>query len=63
MGTMGVGRGGRGGLGPLDFEIISKKRLFFQFREVKNKFHRFWSPLGKNYPLLAPPRKKSFRRP
>ena len=31
----------------LDFEIISKKRLFFQFLGVKNKFHRFWPPLEK----------------
>jgi len=39
---MGVRRGGNGG-----FEIISKKRLFFQFRGVKNKFHHFWPPLEK----------------
>ena len=56
---MGVGRGGRGGLAPLDFEIISKKRLFFQFRGVKNKFHHFW-PLWKKVwenSLLLPPGK------
>jgi len=40
--------GGRGGLDPpLEFENISKKRLFFQFQGVKNKFHRFWPPLEK----------------
>jgi len=51
---MGVERGvAGGGQGPtLDFEIISKKRLFFQFRGVKSKFHHIW-----------PPWKKSFRRP
>jgi len=48
---MGVGRGGgRGGQAPLDFENFSKKRLFFQFRGVKIKFH-------------FPPLEKSFRRP
>ena len=31
----------------LDFEIISKKRLFFQFRGAKNKFHHFCPPLEK----------------
>ena len=52
---MSVGRGDF--CAPLDFEIISKKRLFFQFRGVKNKFHRFWPPPGKTFwenPLLAP---------
>ena len=61
---MGVGRGGL--WPPLDFEIISKKRLFFQFRGVKTKFHRFmvspWKKFWEN-PVLAPPWKKSFRRP
>ena len=45
---MGVGSGGRGAFSPLDFEIISIKRLFFQFRKVKNKFHHFWPLPGKN---------------
>jgi len=36
-------------LAPLDFEIISKKGLFFQVRGVKNKFHHFWAPPGKNF--------------
>ena len=35
----------RGSSHPLHFEIISKKRLFFQFRGVKTKFHHFWPPL------------------
>jgi len=51
-------RGGRGGLGLLlDFEIIGKKRLFFQFRGVKTKFNHFWPPPGKNFgkiPYLPP---------
>ena len=38
---MGVGRGSWGGLVPLDFENFSNKRLFFQFRGVKTKFHHF----------------------
>ena len=50
---MGVGRGGRGGQGPLlDFEISSKKRLFFQFRGVKT-----------NFTALAPPWKKFWENP
>jgi len=56
----------KGGQDPLDFEIISKKRLFFQFRGVKNKFNHFWPPPWKKFwenRLLAPPWKKSFRRP
>jgi len=43
----------------LDFEIIGKKRLFFQFRGVKNKFHHFpppWKKIWEN-PLLAAPGK------
>jgi len=58
--------GGTGGaLAPLDFEIISKNKLFFQFRGVKTKFHHFWPP-GKIFgkiPYWHPPWKKSFRRP
>jgi len=57
---MGIERGGQGASAPLDFEIICKKRLFFQFRGVKNKFHRFWPPPGKNVgkiPYCPPPRK------
>jgi len=51
---------------PLDFEIISKKRLFFQFRVGKNKFHHFWPPLEKifgKYPTATPPWKKIFPTP
>ena len=61
---MGIERGTGGALVPLDFEIISKERLFFLFRRVKNKFHHFWPPWKKFWenPLLSP-RKKSFRRP
>jgi len=62
---MGVGRGVRGALTTLDFEIISKKKLFFDFEGQKPKFTNFGPPLEKNWenPLLAPPWKKSFRRP
>ena len=59
--------GGTGGaLDPtLDFEIISKKRLFFQFRGVKNKFHHFWpSPVNKNWENpYWPPLKKILPTP
>jgi len=43
LAVMGVGRGCRGALAPLDFEIIGKEGCFFNFE-------------GKNYisPLLAP---------
>jgi len=34
---------------PPDFEKISKKCLFFQFRRVKTKFHHFGPPPGKNF--------------
>jgi len=50
LSCMGIGRGTGGALAPLDFEIISKKRLFFQFRGVQNKFHRFCPPLEKILP-------------
>jgi len=63
---MGIGRGDRRGLGvPLEFEIISKKRLFFQFRGVETKFHHFCPPRKKFWenPLLATPWKKSLQRP
>jgi len=44
-------------LPPLDFEIISKKRLFFQFRGIKTNFTAFGPPRKKfrENPLLAPP--------
>jgi len=60
------GRRKRGGAKPpLDFEIISKKRLFFQFRGVKNKFHHFCLPLEKilGKSPTPPPLEKTFRRP
>jgi len=48
--SMGVGgRGSGGAWTSLDFEIISNKRLFLQFRGVKTKFHQFWLPPGKNF--------------
>jgi len=50
----------RGTKPPLDFEIISTKTLFFRFRRVKNKFHHFWPPPGKNFgkiPYWPPPGK------
>jgi len=61
----GVGRGG-GGLAPtLDFEIISKKRLFFSISRGKKQISPLLAPpakyLGK-FPT-GPPWKKSFRRP
>jgi len=50
--------GGEGeALAPLDFEIISKKGSFFQFRGVKNKFHHFcppWKNIWENPLLLHP---------
>jgi len=57
---------GEGGPSPLNFEIISKKKLVFQFRGVKTKFHHFRPPHGKDFgkiPYCPPPWKKSFRRP
>ena len=57
---------GRGCLSPLDFESISKKMLFFQFRGVKTKFHhKFWPPLEKSLGKspTGPSWKKSLRRP
>jgi len=45
---MGVERGAGGPTPPLEFEFTSTKRLFFQFRGVKNKFPYFWPPLKKN---------------
>jgi len=59
-----MGRAG-GALPPLDFEINSKKILFFQFRGVKNKFHHFWHPPGKIFGKIPywPRWKKSLRRP
>ena len=57
---VGVGRQGRGALIPLDFTIITKKWLFFQFRGVKNKFHHFWPLLEKFWEnLLLSPRGKN----
>jgi len=52
--------GEREDLAPLYFEIISKKRLFFQFQGVRTKFHHFWPPPGKNFgkiPYWPPPEK------
>jgi len=62
---MSIERGAGGAKSPLDFEIISKKTLVFQFRGVKTKFHHFCPPLEKilGKPLLVLPWKKSFRRP
>jgi len=57
---MGVGKGPRP---PRILKISDKKVVFLVW---KNKFHRFWSsPLQKflRYHLVAPPWKKSFRRP
>jgi len=50
---------------PLGFEIISKKRLFFQFRGVKTKFHHFCSHWKKFWgnPLLAPSLEKILPTP
>jgi len=56
---------GQGALVPLDFEIISKKRLFFQFRGAKTEFHHFWTPPGKNFGKIpyCPPWKKILPTP
>jgi len=35
---------GAGGLIPPWILKLLEKRLFFQFRVVKNKFHQFWPP-------------------
>jgi len=75
--SMGVGRGGHRGQGPLDFEnwyfpinILVEKTLFFQFRVDEMKSHHCWITLEKS--LWSPPEKahywpspwkKSFRRP
>ena len=50
---------------PLGFENISKKRLFFQFRGVKVKFHHFWPPPGKKFGkiLHLPPVEKILPTP
>jgi len=47
--TMGVGRG-HGGIAPLDFEIVSKKWLFFSISRGKKQIS----------PLLDLPWKKSY---
>jgi len=46
---MSIERGAGGAKSPLDFEIISKKTLVFQFRGVKTKFHHFCPPPGKDF--------------
>jgi len=43
---MGAGKGGRKGLGPLDYENFSKKDWFLSF-EWEKKLHHFWPPPGK----------------
>jgi len=51
---------GRRKAGGQDFEIIMKKRLFFQFLRVKTKCHHFWHTPGKNFgkiPYCPPPGK------
>jgi len=56
------GRGG--GKAPWILKLLQKK-LFFQFRWVKNKFHHFWPRPEKRFGKIptAPPWKKTFRRP
>jgi len=45
---MGIGRGvGGRPRPPLDFKIIGKKRLSFNFEGVKTKFHHVCPPLEK----------------
>ena len=47
---MGVGRGGRGGLGPpWILKLLAKKYCFFSFWGVKTKFHHFLPPPGKKF--------------
>ena len=57
-----VGAGGKGSPG---FWKFQQKRLFFQFRGVKIKFHHFWPSPGKilEKSPSALPLEKSFRRP
>jgi len=61
--VMGVGRRGqREAKTPLDFEMISKKLLFLQFRGEKVNFTTFgprWKTFWEN-PLLPPPGKNPF---
>jgi len=62
---IGVGGGGRGALDPWILKIITKKRLFFQFRGVKNNFTIFgpsWKKFCEN-PLLPPPLEKILPTP
>ena len=65
---MGVGRGGGTGYGPPGFSNLTfsvkfsaKKDCYLRFESVKWNLTTFFPP-GKN-PLLAPPWKKTFRRP
>ena len=63
---MGVGRRGqREAKTPLDFEMISKKLLFLQFRGEKVNFTTFgprWKTFCEN-PLLPPPLEKILSTP
>ena len=62
--STGVGREGQGASPPWILKLLQKK-LFFQFRWVKNKFHHFWPRPEKRFGKIptAPPWKKTFRRP
>jgi len=54
------GRRNGGPRPPLDFEIISKKWLFFQFSRDKNQISPLLAPPGKKFgkiPYCPPPRK------
>ena len=58
---IGVGKGGKASPG---FRKFQQKKLF-SISRGKTKFHYFWPPLKKFWKktLVAPPWKKSFRRP
>jgi len=58
-------KGSRGAKAPLDFEIFSKKRLFFQFRGVKKQISPLLAPLEKNFGKIPywPPLEKILLTP
>jgi len=59
-GGMGAGKGGRNGLGPLDYENFSKKMVVFLVSSGKKISPLLAPPLGKfgKNPLVVPPESK-----
>jgi len=64
IGKHGVRRGSMGAKASLDFEIFSKKSGILSF-ELEKQISPLLTPLEKFWKnhLVAPPGKKSFRRP